>query len=124
MSDTQQETVFACDLTTLTPEQRQYLGTLSSELFAVVQNIRELSDGYAFELLQDSSLLLKLADFITYDRLCCPFMFHGIDAEPLGGSIWLRLSGEEGTKAFVIAEISGLLKPEVARSAGFSESVS
>ena len=124
MSEPKQETVFACDLTALTSQQRQHLSALSNELFPVVQDVRELSDGYAFQLAEDSSLLPKLADFVTYDRLCCPFMFHGLDVEPPGGSIWLRLSGEAGTKAFVVAEISGLLKPEVALSAGFIESVS
>jgi hypothetical protein len=115
-------TAFVCDLTALTPEQRQHVGVLSSELFSQVQHIRELPDGYAFRFSEDSSWLPKLADFITYDRLCCPFIHHGIDVEPSSGSIWLRLSGAEGIKPFIVADTTGLLKPEVAQAAGFIKS--
>ncbi|MEO8610139.1 MAG: hypothetical protein ABI690_19750 [Chloroflexota bacterium] len=114
-----QETVFACDMYALTPEQRDHHGTASKALFADVQDVRETANGYAFRLPEESTTLSRIADFITYERLCCPFFTFNVEVEPQGGPIWIGLAGEEGAKAFVIAELGGLLKDDVAATAGF-----
>lgn len=115
------EVVIACDLSALTADQRTALETLSPEIFGAVENVSELADGYAFRLPSTFSLA-KLADFITYDHLCCPFFNHGLEVEPYDGSIWLRMTGSfAGTKALIIAEIgdNNLLREGVAIAAGF-----
>ncbi len=121
--DPEAEVPFACDLSVFTAEQREHLGQLSVELFGAVSDVRELADGYAFRLPASFSVH-KVADFIANDHLCCPFLNHGMDLEPKGGSLWLRLTApREGVKEFVIGEIGGnnLLSDEVAIAAGFKQ---
>ncbi|MEZ4666459.1 MAG: hypothetical protein R3E39_00830 [Anaerolineae bacterium] len=114
-----QETVFACDMYALTPEQREHHGSASKELFADVSKVRETPDGYAFRLPAKSSTLVRVADFITYERLCCPFFAFNVEVEPRGGAIWIGLSGTEGAKAFIVAALGWLLKDDVAIAAAF-----
>jgi hypothetical protein len=110
----------ACDLSVFSPEQREQLEGLSPEIFSAVIGVRELPNGYAFQL-PETFPLAKLAEFITYDKLCCPFLEHGIIVDPRGGSVWLSMAGGEGVKPFVVVEIGGnnLLREEVVLAAGF-----
>lgn len=117
------EVPFACDLSVFTADQREHLGQLSVELFGAVSEVQELTDGYAFRLPASFSVH-KVADFIANDHLCCPFLKHGMDLEPKGGSLWLRMTApREGIKEFVIGEIgdNNLLRDEVAIAAGFKQ---
>jgi hypothetical protein len=52
---------------------------------------------------------VKLAEFISLEKLCCPFLSFVVDVEREGGPVWLRLTGREGVKAFIREEIGGLL---------------
>lgn len=81
----------------------------SGALFRAVVGIRELADGYAFGLPNESGVLLKGAEFVTLERLCCPFLGFALEVEPEGGAVWLRLTGRDGVKAFIREEVSGLL---------------
>jgi hypothetical protein len=114
-----QETVFACDIYALTPEQREHHGAASKALFADVAKVRETASGYEFCLPPDSTTLARVADFITYERVCCPFFTFSVEVEPRSGPIWIGLSGDEGIKPFVIAELGWMLKDEIATAAGF-----
>lgn len=113
-----QPTAFACDLHALTPEQREHHERASRELFADVSEVRETSNGYAFRLPPVSTTLVRIADFITHERLCCPFFTFSIEVEPQGGPIWMGLAGDEGAKAFVLAELGGLLKDDLTTTGG------
>ena len=99
----------ACDMSVLAPTERQTHLATSRELFSKLQAIRELADGYEFQLADDPNVLIKLAEFVTLEKLCCPFLNFTIEVEAEGGSVTLRLTGREGVKAFVREEISGLL---------------
>ena len=70
--------------------------------------MRELADGYEF-LIEGPNVIVQAAEFVSLERLCCPFLNFSIEAEAENGSVWLRLTGREGVKAFVREEISGLL---------------
>jgi hypothetical protein len=82
---------------------------MGKEVFRAVTDIRELPDGYAFRLPVGPDALLKAAEFISIEKLCCPFLGFVLEVEPEGGPVWLRLTGREGVKAFIREEISGLL---------------
>ena len=81
----------------------------SRELFSRLEEIRELGDGYEFRLADDGSAITRAAEFISLEKLCCPFLNFALEIKPDGGPVWLRLSGREGVKAFIREEISGLL---------------
>ena len=106
---------FACVMQAIEPgRRRQHIAT-TRLLFSAVKSIRELPDGYAFHLPDESDTLLKAAEFIALERLCCPFFGFALEVEPEGGPVWLRLTGREGVKPFIRAEIGGSLSEAAAR---------
>jgi arsenate reductase len=99
----------ACDMTAIAPEQRQAHLDTSRDLFSQIEEVREILNGYEFRFASGSSLLVKLAEFISLEKLCCPFLGFVIEVEPEGGPVWLRLTGRDGVKKFIREEIGGLL---------------
>ncbi|MCA1622132.1 MAG: hypothetical protein LC795_23250 [Acidobacteria bacterium] len=118
MNDAETEKVspFACDMNAIEASQRgQHIATIDG-LFRAVEEIRELSNGYAFRLPNESDVLIKAAKFIALERLCCPFFGFTLEAEPEVGSLWLSLIGREGVKPFIVAEIGDHLIKSLAVS--------
>lgn len=90
-------------------EQRaRHIATIDA-LFRAVLGVRELPDGYAFRLPNESDVLLRAAEFVSLERLCCPFFGFALEVEPEGGAVWLSLTGREGVKPFILAEAGGHL---------------
>lgn len=107
-----QESPFACNMTAFTPAERKEHIAAIGQVFGAVEEIQELSDGYAFRLPNEAAMLLQLADFIAKERLCCPFFGFSLDLEPEGGALWLSLTGREGVKPFIQAEIGHALSDD------------
>jgi hypothetical protein len=108
---TETESAFACDMSAIVPENRgAHLATIEA-LFRAVVEIRELTAGYAFRLPNDYEILVTAARFIALERLCCPFFGFGLEIEREGGAAWLSLTGREGVKPFIMAEIGEHLTP-------------
>ena len=99
-----QESPFACNVAGLTTEQRQRYQVLAKKLQSTKQEIREIADGYAMRFAVEASTIQDLAEFITYERLCCPFFDLELVLEREGGPAWLRLRGREGVKEFIRSE--------------------
>lgn len=99
----------ACDMSVLSPEQRDAHLATSRELFSKVQAIKEVADGYEFRIGDEPDVIVKVAEFVSFEKLCCPFLNFAINVEAEGGPMTLRLTGRKGVKAFVREEISGLL---------------
>ena len=95
----------ACNLTALNKEQRKRHQQLTEELRGLAQEVRELSDGYAFVLPADGALIQKAAEWMTVERLCCPFIAFNLEVGREGGPISLSLTGREGVKPFLKAEL-------------------
>jgi len=104
----QTESPLACDMTAIPAAQRPVHLATSRELFSKIAEFRELPDGYEFRLADGPDLLTKLGEFVSLERLCCPFLRFHVEVEAEGGPVWLRLSGREGVKEFIREEISGL----------------
>jgi hypothetical protein len=96
-------------MSVLSPAQRETHLATSRELFSKVQAIEETADGYEFRFGAEPEEILKVAEFVALEKLCCPFLNFAIEVEAEGGPVTLRLTGREGVKAFVREEISGLL---------------
>lgn len=108
MSDEIGQSPIACDMTVLADAQREAHLATSRELFSNLKEMRELSDGYEVRL-DGPNIILKAAEFVELERLCCPFLNFTIEVEAEGGPVWLRLTGREGVKEFIREEINGLL---------------
>jgi len=107
--EAESQSPIACDMSALSPEQREMHLTTSYELFSKVQTIQELSSGYEFRLAPEPSSIVKAAEFIALEKLCCPFLNFAIEVKAEDGPVGLRLTGREGVKDFIREEISGLL---------------
>jgi len=103
------ESPIACDMSALAPGLRAQHVATGGQVFRAVSEIRELPDGYAFRLPAESDAFLKAAEFISLEKLCCPFLGFAMEVEAEGGPVWLRLTGREGVKAFIREEVGGLL---------------
>jgi hypothetical protein len=101
---TTQESPFVCNVAGLNAEQRQRYIALIKKLKIRKQEVRELADGYAFRFSSDTATIQDLAEFIIYERLCCPFFDFDLVVEREGGPAWLRLRGREGVKEFIRIE--------------------
>ena len=64
----------------------------------------DLPDGYAFRFMPD--ILAELLRFIDNERKCCPFLTFHLQIGPQAGPIWLRMTGPEGTREVLRAELS------------------
>jgi hypothetical protein len=95
----------ACNLTALTAGQRTRRQALAQQIHAATREICELPDGYAFRFSADPALCLVVAEFMTLERLCCPFFAFALEMESEGGAMWLRLTGRDGVKPFLQAEL-------------------
>ncbi len=88
------------------PEQRERHQTVGQQLKSTLQEVQELPDGYAFQYSAETVNILNLAEFITFERLCCRFFKFELEVEREEGPVWLRLTGGEGVKDFLRAEIA------------------
>jgi hypothetical protein len=68
----------------------------------------ELPNGYAFRFRPGGVSLVELADWVESERRCCPFFDLAIEAEREGGPVWLKITGREGVKQFITAELKSL----------------
>jgi hypothetical protein len=100
---------FACVMDAIEPDKRQQHLATAKHLFHSVKEIRELPNGYAFQLQDEPEMLLKISEFISLERLCCPFFGFTIEIAPEGGAVWLHLTGREGVKPFIQGEIGELM---------------
>ena len=100
-TDTLLDLPIVCRL--LGPELRAREQVLQREIFSGVQEVRELPDGYALRYPGEARWLATLAEFIRFERACCPFLRFELHAEQQDGPLWLRLRGPEGAKEFIAA---------------------
>lgn len=98
-----EETIFVCNPAAMDKEQRARYTILTKQLFASKREILELPNGYAVGFSANSQTIKDIAEFITYERLCCPFLNFEMAVE--GENLSLRIKGEEGVKDFLRAEL-------------------
>ena len=98
------ETPFACDMTALDPRQRARHHALAHQLRPAIIEFEELLDGYAARFTARAETVLLLAEFITLERLCCPFFTLAVEVEHDGGPLRLKITAREGAKPFIRAE--------------------
>jgi hypothetical protein len=65
---------------------------------------RELDDGWELRLPGGDENLLACAHWILGERRCCPFLTFAMEWRP-EGEFWMRITGPEGTKEMLRAEL-------------------
>ncbi|MFQ5877295.1 MAG: hypothetical protein ACE5JH_06330 [Acidobacteriota bacterium] len=95
----------ACDLVGFDERTRRQRAGLLARLNRSLRAIEKLADGYALCFNPDSSTLVDLVELIALERLCCPSLRFEMTVPEEGGPIAVRITGKEGTKAFLDAEL-------------------
>lgn len=95
---------FYCNSKALTPEERARHKHLSDKLMAARKEIVESAKGYEFQFSPKDASLAELAEWAVAESKCCPFFDFHLDLENEGKLLCLRLTGEEGIKAFIRSE--------------------
>jgi uncharacterized protein HemX len=95
---------FYCNIKALTTEERARHKQLSEKLMAARKEIVETEKEYEFQYSLADVSVAELADWVAAESKCCPFFDFHIDLEREGKLACLRLTGEEGIKAFIRAE--------------------
>lgn len=95
----------ACNLFGLTEQQRKRQQELRALLFEEGREVRELPDGYAIGLPATAANILAAAEFVTLERLCCPFFRFELAVGGTAEPAWLRLTGGKDVKEFLKSEL-------------------
>ena len=95
---------FYCDSKALNPAERARHKQLTDKLIAVRTRVIEMAKGYEFRYLPTDVSLAELAEWAVAESKCCPFFDFHITLEGGGKLLRLRLTGQEGVKAFIRTE--------------------
>lgn len=100
------ESKFYCNTKALTPAERARHKQLGDKLTAERKEVVVTEKGYEFQYSPKNVSVAELAEWVVAESKCCPFFDFHIDLENEGKLICLRLTGEEGIKAFIRAEFN------------------
>ncbi len=94
----------ACNLKAISSAERPRYNDLMKSLRASVRERTEHSDGYAFKLDGGAISLKEVAEWISMERLCCPFLSFQLSASGNQADWMLTLTGPRGAKAILQEE--------------------
>jgi hypothetical protein len=97
----------ACQLDAIPEADRPRYFALRAQVLAAVESVAELGDGFALQLRADRAGLVALAEWLGFERLCCPFLVFRLALEG-DQPVRLELGGAEGVKDFLRAELPEL----------------
>ncbi len=95
---------FYCNIKALTAAERARHKQLTEKLIRVRKEVVETEKSYEFQYGPADVTLAELAEWVVAEGKCCPFFDFHIDLERAGALLCLRLTGEEGIKAFIRTE--------------------
>lgn len=103
-SVTTEVTGFYCNMGALTSAERAHYKVLAEKLKAANVERKEEANGYAFRINTAEASLVEVAEWVNFEKRCCPFFDFEISLQREGGPLWLRVSGREGVKQFISQE--------------------
>jgi hypothetical protein len=95
------EPVLACTPEAIPAHLRERWMATGTQVFAAIEEVQELADGYRCRLPGDTDTFGKLTDYVSLDRFCCPFVHWTIEIEPNRGPLWLTMKGTQDVKALI-----------------------
>ena len=97
-------TPIACDLTAIPGSDRPRYHALRDRIFKSGTGLCETADGFAVQLPSDRETLVAVAEWISLERLCCPFLRFDLTIDG-AASVRLALGGPEGVKELLRHEL-------------------
>lgn len=103
--DPTQAPELACEPSAIPAAERQEHFALGRELLEAraIERVA-LPNGYAIRL--EPEALEAVARFVANERKCCPFLTFELTLGSASGPLWLRMTGPEGTRAVLDAELN------------------
>jgi hypothetical protein len=95
---------FACRANALDKAQRQRQQALLDTVRRTIVAKDELPDGLALSFRGDAAAFVQLAEWISLERRCCPFLAFALEWKQ-DDTVSVRLTGEPGVRDFIAAEM-------------------
>lgn len=97
-----------CNMDVFTVDEREDHIRTTTQLFHTVQDIHEVENGYEFTFpsSNEAENIVQLAEFISNERRCCPFLEFTLTIASNDKPISLLLTGPEGTQEFLREEFN------------------
>lgn len=96
--------VLACNIKAIGAAERPRYNDLEKRLRTTVRSRSEIPEGYVFKLDGKGIRLPEVAEWMSMERLCCPFLTLQLSASGNQGDWLLKLTGPAGIKALLEAE--------------------
>lgn len=96
------------DLIGAIPEaERSAHVALVTRLFGdTAQEKQEVPTGYVFRFPPEA--FDQVAQFVSRERRCCPFLAFEITLTPHDGPLWLQMTGPDGAREFLATELPSI----------------
>lgn len=101
---------FACDMSALSPVERVKHLANTARLIKTVQGVHEQGRGYSLQFANETATILWVAEFISLERLCCPFFDFVLQVEAGNEYVALQITGPEGSKDFIRSEFGEMIR--------------
>src|SRR4051794_40156704 len=89
----------ACNIKEICEAQRPRYNELVSRLRSAMHERNELPYGYSYSIRSNEITLPEVAEWITMERLCCPFLTFQLDVGV--DNFLLTMRGPKGVKAIL-----------------------
>ena len=94
----------ACRANALDKAQRQRQQALLETVRRTALGKYDLPDGLALSFPADTAVFLQLAEWISLERRCCPFLEFALEWKR-DDKVSVRLTGQPGIREFIAAEM-------------------
>jgi hypothetical protein len=94
-----------CGLDRLDGTEQGRYGALRAAMRLAVEETREVPDGYAIRLRPDVTIFRQVAEWISLERRCCPFLCLTLQWSDRN-AVWLTLTGGPGVKEFLAGRLA------------------
>lgn len=96
--------VFACNLKAISAAERPRYNDLVKRIRTAIRSRREIANGYVFKVDSKALTLPEAAEWVSMERLCCPFLTLQLTASGNQADWLLTLTGPEGVKPLITTE--------------------
>ena len=94
-------------------ERARHLALLTRLFTTAVAERRDVPGGYLYRF--DAAALDDVARWIANERRCCPFLAFALEVGPDDAPLRLCITGPEGTRELLDAELHGRVRADDAR---------
>ena len=114
--DSPDELPIACRLDAMSDADRARERVLLSEHLASFVEARERDDGYSYRYPPSPALFVRLAELVSIEHRCCPFLRFELEWSTGDAPPWLHIAGGERVKPFIASTFGTTPDPSSERS--------